>query len=63
MTTKEIETQKALGTYLSAKWEERKKLQMKANKLYMERNKLQAGGDKLYAEGDKLYSNAVIETI
>jgi len=40
MTNKEIEAQKALGTYLSLKWEER-------NKLYTE-------ADKLYAEGYKL---------
>jgi len=54
MTNKEIEIQKALGTYLSVKWEERNKLQMKADKLYTEGGKLKIEGDKLHTEGDKL---------
>jgi len=75
MTDKEIKVQKALGTYLSIKWKERKKLYAKADKLYAEGYKLQTGDDKLYTEGDKLrieadklqakgdelYTNAVIE--
>jgi len=75
MTTKEIETQKALGTYLSAKWKEREELQEKADRLHAEarklrtkKDKLYAGGNKLhikanklYIEGDELYIDAVIE--
>jgi len=58
MTNKEIKVQKALGTYLSVKWKERKKLQEKADKLYAEGYKLYTEGDKLYAGGNKLHTEA-----
>jgi len=58
MNNKEIEIQKALGTYLSAKWEERNKLQMKAGKLWVEGRKLKVEGDKLHTAGDELLAEA-----
>jgi len=61
MNRKEIKAQKALGTYLSKKWKERKKLRKKADKLRAKAGKLYEKGDKLYTKGDKLYINAVIE--
>jgi len=56
MTNKEIEVQKALGTYLPAKWGEREKLHTEADKLHAEGSKLFTEDDKLYAEGDKLWA-------
>jgi len=58
MTNKEIEAQKALGTYLSAKWKESEKLQEEADKLEIEGDKLYAKADKLWAKGDKLRAEA-----
>jgi len=75
MNKKETKIQKALGTYLSAKWKEQEKLRKEADKLWTEANKLYAEEKKLcvkrkklYAKENelrtkayKLYTNAVIE--
>jgi len=57
MTDKEIEVQKALGTYLSAKWKEREKLFAEAYKLYVEANELRTE-ESLFLKADKLHLEA-----
>lgn len=73
--TEEEKIQKALGTYLSMKWKESKKLFKEGDKSWKEaerlrreaselRNKsveLHEKGDKLFEEGCKLYRAAIKE--